>query len=122
MLDFSQKYTIHTANEVQSAYWDATSVAMHGIVCYYRYQSESCNQLVTHDFIQLSMDKDHDSFLPGVACELVRENLKNLDLSFDMEVQFTDNCLAQFKSQCPFTEMTRHKERIMQIYFGEWHG
>ena len=38
VLDFSQNYTIYTANKVQSAYWDATSVAMHGIVCYYRCQ------------------------------------------------------------------------------------
>jgi hypothetical protein len=122
ILDFSQNFTIRCADEVQAAYWDVVSVTMHGIVTYYRCPKEGCDAVVKHDFIQLSNTKEHDHFIPRLAVQLVNNELKRMGVSVTKIVQFCDNCLAHYKSQRPFVEITRSALAIIRMFFGEHHG
>jgi hypothetical protein len=120
ILDYSQKFTIRSACEIQSAYWDAVSVTIHGIVCYYN--CPKCNKVIKHDFIQLSNVKEHEHFLVRAGLQKVLEHLAELEVPVTSIVQFTDNCLHQYKSQRPFVEISRSAIPVTRIFFGENHG
>ena len=122
ILDFSQNYTIQAPDEVQSAYWDAPSVTMHGIVYYYICKSPGYKKLVKHYFIQLSNDMQHDHFLPCLAVQQVIQNLENSVVETKQVVQFTDNTSAQYKCQHAFVEIACNVKPIICNFFGEKHG
>jgi hypothetical protein len=120
--DFSQNLTIRMPGEVQSAYWDATSVTIHGVVAYYKCPTEGCDKTVTHDFLQLSNDKEKDSFLPRLANEIVLQELLSLGVKVEMRILFSDNCPSQYKSQRPFVHISQSCVPTIKIFFGEKHG
>ena len=68
VMDFSKNYTIRSADEVQSAYWDALYATIHDIVCYYKCPGK-CGHVVIHEVIHLSNNGTHDSFMPRLAVD-----------------------------------------------------
>ncbi len=121
VMDFSKNYTIRSTDEVQFAYWDAPSVTIHGIVCYYKCP-EKCGHVVTHEVIHLSNDGTHDSFMPQLAVDQVLQELTKIRVSMKYIVQMSDNCSSQYKSYRPFAEISRSQLLTMRVFFGECHG
>jgi hypothetical protein len=120
--DFSQNLTLRMANEIQSAYWDATSVGIHGVVAYYQCPTEGCESIVTHEFVQLSNEREKDSFMPRLASDIVLQKLLETGVKIERRVQFSDNCLSQYKSQRPFVHLSQSAVPTMKMFFGEKHG
>ena len=85
------------AREVQSAYWDCTSVSIHSIVCFYNCTKVGCNKLVTDKFMQITKEKKHDSFLPRLAEEMIIESLIEKGIPVSIIVQVCDNASTQYK-------------------------
>ena len=72
--------------------------------------------------VHVSADMKHDSFLARAAMNMTFAYLVEVGVPLDLVIQFCDNCAAQYKSRCPFVEISRCALNLIRIYFGEKHG
>ncbi len=90
-MDFAKNFDLQPAREIQSAYWDCTSVTIHGIVCFYRCTTEGCQKIVTDKYMHVTKEKKHDSFIPRVAMEQTINLLIKKGVPISLIVQACDN-------------------------------
>ena len=58
-MDFSENFTCQSADEIQSAYWNRTSVTLHPVVVYYA--DTDCSQLRHKSFVFVSDLREHNA-------------------------------------------------------------
>ena len=71
----------------------------------------------------MSPDQKHDSFAVAAFTDVCYEHLKTKrNLKFVQDFQFTDGCGVQYKSKCPFEDVSKSKIKITRSFFGNRHG
>ena len=58
-MDFAEDYRSWSQNEIQSAYWSPTQVAIHPVVMYYKNRGEKEN--IHQSFVLVSSESHHDA-------------------------------------------------------------
>ena len=122
IFDFAQNFRNFYQEEVQSAYWAGTQTAIHTVINFFRCQNEDCSELVTLILGQITADPLHDSFVARAGHEAAFQYLTDLGIPMNLIVQFSDNCISQYKSRRPFAELSRSSLNIIRVFFGEKHG
>lgn len=122
-MDFAQNYSCKTAEEIQSAYWNASQVTLHPIVIYFR---------------GINGNLEHRSYV-AVSNSLVHASstvITILDRLFSMELlelqnvqhihYWTDSPTSQYRNRYIFDLILRHTERYgipaTWNYFESGHG
>lgn len=120
--DYAKNFTIRYQDEIQSAFFQCSSVTIIATVNYYRCPNEDCNQLVTDVIVHISDDNKHDSFLTRAAQQQSLRYLVEKGILTDHVIQFSDNCAGEFKSKRNFAEIARLLFNITRIFLGEKHA
>ena len=120
VLDFAMNFNNRYQDEVQSAYWTSTQMTIHATVNFFR--CSHCPEVVTLALVHISADMKHDSFLSHAIMNMSFKYLVEVGVPLDLVIQFCDNCASQYKSRCPFVEITRCALQLIRVYFGEKHG
>ena len=107
VLDFAMNFNNRYQDKVQSAYWSGTQTTLHATVNFYKCLQKGCNEVVTLALVHITADLKHDSFLARAAMNMTFPYLVEIGVLLDIVLQFCDNCAAQYKSRCPFVEITR---------------
>ena len=121
-MDFAKNFDLRPAHEIQSAYWDCTSVTIHRAVCFYHCTRRECNKVVTDKFMQITKEKKYDSFIPRLVVEQTIECLVAKRVPLLVLVQVCDNASAQYKCSRAFSGIARCPVPVIRAYFGEKHG
>ena len=123
IFDFAMNFRNMYQDEVQSAYWDGTQMAIHTVIIYFKCpNAENCNENVTLILAQVTDDLQHDSFVMCAGHDAAFRFLAESGVDMNMVLQFCDNCSSQYKSRRPFAECARCPLNIIRVYFGEKHG
>ncbi len=127
-MDFAQNFLNRQDREIQSAYYDAVSVTLHGMVMFYNCPTTHCDAVRCDRIMHVYKDRNdekksrHDSFLPRLALEHSLERLVQKGVNIKRVLVVSDNCAGQYKSRRPFCDVARQPVQVTQCYFGDKHG
>ena len=121
IMDFAMNFNNWYQDEVQSAYWDGTQTSIHATMNFFLCPN-NCGEVVTLALVHITDNMKHDSFLTRAAQNLTFQYLVNSGVPLDLIIQFCDNCASQYKSRCPFAELSQSSLDIICVFFGEKHG
>lgn len=114
-------------DEPQFVHYSLKHITVHPVVSFFRCPTATCNEIARHDVVFLSDEIGHnaDAVLKfqTITYKYLRETL---GLSISHIVEFTDGCVAQYKSKVPFYRISRSEQTFgctpQRCYFGSHHG
>ena len=83
---------------------------------------EDCNEVVSEDVLHITDDKTHDKHAVNSFITKSLQHLKAKGVPIHEIIEFTDNCLAQYKSRFTFHTITKFDIPYTQYYYGMEHG
>jgi hypothetical protein len=124
--DFAENYRTFYHDEIQSAHWQYEQVTVHPVVTYYRCPELGCEEVVTESIVCLSDDTKHDADAVHAFNTTINEHLSKKIENIQHQVQFSDGCSAQYKSRCPFMDVSCGADdygfTVERNFFGSRHG
>ena len=128
VIDFAENYSTFHQNEVQSAHWVNDQVTLFPIVAWYRCPVCPPEAPPVREYlIFLSDDIKHD-YHAVHAFQMVGYNFlrEHRGIQFEKVIEFSDGCPAQFKSRCPFADISYATVdlgvMLERHFFGSRHG
>lgn len=106
-MDFAENFQCQTMDEIQSAYWNATSVTLHPVVAYYR-ESEG-GDLLHHNMIYISDLNHHNSTAVLAILRLLVPQLKVKIPVVNMIHYWTDSPY-QYRNRFIFHVLANHQQ------------
>ena len=122
-MDFAENYSCKTAEEIQSAYWNASQVTLHPIVIY---KKDESGQLIHRSFVAVS-----DSLVHASSTVIaILDKFYSLYIPELQNVKFvhywTDSPTSQYRNRYIFDLILEHKKRYgfdaTWNYFESGHG
>ena len=92
-MDFAEKFTCQTLDEIQSAYWNARSVTLHPVVVYYR---EEVGVLGHKNFVYVSDINSHSSTAVLTILKKLMPSLKSAFLDAKQIHYLADSPSSQY--------------------------
>ena len=122
-MDFAEIFSCASMDEIQSTYWNATSVTLHPVFVYYR----SDNDSIEHkNFIYVSDINHHNSTAVLTILQKLMYELKQLFPDANFVHYWTDNPSSQYRNRFIFDTVLRHEEllglKARWNYFESGHG
>ena len=107
-MDFAENYSCKTAEEIQSAYWNASQVTLHPIVIY---KKDESGQLIHRSFVAVS-----DSLVHASSTVIaILDKFYSLYIPELQNVKFvhywTDSPTSQYRNRYIFDLILEHKKR-----------
>lgn len=109
-MDFAENYSCKTADEIQSAYWNATQVTLHPMVIYFRDADES---LAHKSYVAVSNTLSHAS---GTVLTIMEKLFHEvIDLPGCAEIKYvhywTDSPTSQYRNRFIFDAINNHESK-----------
>jgi hypothetical protein len=123
-MDFAENFQCQTLDEIQSAYWNATSVTLHPVVAYYR---RSENEALEHkNFVFVSDLNHHNSTAVLTILHKLMPLLKAQIPGMNTVHYWTDSPSSQYRNKYILNVIANHKQ-IFDVdaywnYFETGHG
>ena len=114
--DFVQNYLCQHQNECQGLHWRHKQVTIMPTVVYYR--CSKCNQLVTHEIVNITDDMKHDAHIVKMFTERSINVLKQNNTNIHKTIKFTDQAPSQYKNKTAFNCLANCDIPIPKTYFG----
>jgi hypothetical protein len=106
-MDSAVNFSCASMDEIQSAYWNATSVTLHPVVVYYR----SDNDNIEHkNFIYVSDVNHHNSTAVLTILQKLMYELKQQFPDANFVHYWTDSPSSQYRNRFIFDTVLRHEE------------
>ena len=122
-MDFAENYSCRSLEEVQSAYFNQTTVTLHPMVVYY---NDEDGALAHQSFIMVSDEMSHKSSTVLAFVEEIMPSLKLLDPDLDTIHYWTDSPTSQYRNKHMFEFVANHKDtygvNARWNYFESGHG
>lgn len=122
-MDFAENYSCKSNEEIQSAYWNMTSVTLHPIVVYFM---NTDMKLEHQSFVVVSDELSHSAITVHGILEKMIPKLKEIDEDVEMIHYWTDGPTSQYRNKQVFFTIANHKEifgvQARWNYFEAGHG
>ena len=119
VIDFAKNYSHQSTEEPQTAHWDHMQSMMHPIAVYYKCQ---CWATIMDEMIHFTAHLRHDTFAVEEFKKKKTQHLKSKQVKMRCIYEYSDNCLAQYKSKIPFRILSKSTIPIMRNYICKKHG
>ena len=110
--DFSENYTCLVPDEVQSLYWSQTQATLFPVVTFHK--DINCN-LLEDRLAYVSDDKKHDCAFVELVNTKIHEYYKQQGVQINLDIEFTDGCVSQFKSINHFDCLRNAKSTLREF-------
>lgn len=122
-MDFAENFTCSTADAVQSAYWNATTITLHPVVIYYREAAE----LKHINYVFVSDDLGHNiGSVYAFLKRLIPEVRESLNSELKKVYYWTDGPSSQYRNKTAFYIVSNHEDMLGTAaewnYFETGHG
>ena len=122
-MDFAENYACKSIDEIQSAYWNMTSVTLHPIVVYY-YGTNGSLEHQSH--VIVSNVLSHSTSTVCAFLDEVIPKLKDIDPELQFIHYWTDSPSSQYRNKTMFSTIAWH-EALYGVparwnYFEAGHG
>ena len=105
---------------MQGLHWRHKHVTLMPTVAHYK--CSKCQQLVTHEIVNVSDDMKHDAHLVKMFTEKSIQVLKDNNVNIRKIIEFTDQAPSQYKNKTAFTYLANSHIPTQRNYFGVRHG
>ena len=112
-MDFAENYSCKSLDEVQTAYWNQTSVTLHPIVCYFRNGTDLEHQ----SYVIVSDTASHNSAAVLTFLDAMMPDMKSLVTDLSTVHYWTDSPTSQYRNKSMFDFVANHKS-IVQLRYG----
>ena len=121
-MDFAENFSCRSLDEVQTAYWNQTSVTLHPVVAYYREGGK-----LKHKSIAIISDEAHHSASTVCAfIDAIIPKLREIDPRVRKIHYWTDSPSSQYRNRFIFYTIASHEEKYgikaQWNYFEAGHG
>ena len=106
-LDFAENYSCRSLEEVQSAYFNQTSVTLHPIVVYYK---DDTAELTHKSYIIVSDEMSHKASTVMTFIDDIISELKKLDPLLNTIHYWSDSPSSQYRNKYIFNLIANHHE------------
>jgi hypothetical protein len=106
-MDFAENFQCQTMDEIQSAYWNATSVTLHPVVAYYR--ETDGGDLLHHNMVYTSDLNNHNSTAVLAILRSLVPQLKKIP-GENMIHYWTDSLSSQYRNRFMFHLLANHQQ------------
>ena len=117
VIDFAINCSHQSTEEPQSAHWDHMQ-SMHPVIVY----KCKCGATITDEIIHFTADLRHDAFALEEFEKKTIQHLKSKQVKMNCIYEYSDNCLAQYKSKTPFRILSKSTLPILRNFFCKKHG
>lgn len=121
-MDFAENFACRSLDEIQTAYWNQTSVTLHPIVAYFR----SDGKLKHKSFVIVSDEMSHSASTVATFIDAVIPELKTIDPQLKKLHYWTDSPSSQYRNRYMFNLIANHMETYGCIaqwnFFEAGHG
>ena len=122
-MDFAENYVCREVNEVQSAYWNQTSVTIHPVVVHHRPEPD---KMKTNSFALISDVKAHSAATVIAFVVAVIPQIRNLVPQVKTIHYWTDSPTSQYRNRFILDFVAHHSERFginaVWNFFESGHG
>jgi hypothetical protein len=122
-LDFAENYSCRSMEEVQSAYFNQTSVTLHPVVVYFR---DSDDSLQHRSIIIVSDEMGHKASTVITFIDELQPILKAIDANVTAVHYWSDSPTSQYRNKHIFDLIANHEQRYGTTarwnYFEAGHG
>jgi hypothetical protein len=122
-LDFAENYSCRSLEEVQSAYFNQTSVTLHPVVAYFRGQDDT---LQHQSIIIVSDEMGHKASTVIAFIDELQPILKEIDANITTIHYWSDSPTSQYRNKHIFDLLSYHEQRYgtkaRWNYFEAGHG
>ena len=118
--DFAQNYLCQHQNECQGLHWGHKQVTIMPTVVHYR--CSKCNQLVTHEIVNITDDMKHGAHIVKMFTERSINVLKQNYVNICKIIKFMDQAPSQYKNKTAFNYLANCDIPKQKNYFGGRHG
>ena len=95
-MDFAENYNCKSLEEIQSAYWNQTSVTLHPTVIYYR--PDEGSDLQHQSFVFMSDEMNHNSITVLTFLHKIIREIKTIDPEVQHVHYWTDSPTSQYRT------------------------
>ncbi|KAK6168588.1 hypothetical protein SNE40_019788 [Patella caerulea] len=122
-MDFAENYNCKSVKEIQSAYWNQTSVTLHPVVAYYR---NTIGELCHTIYVVVSDELGHSSTTVHAFLDILIPEIKLIDPDVDIIHYWTDSPTSQYCNKQIFCTVANHQAvygtKACWNYFEMGHG
>ncbi|XP_046548265.1 uncharacterized protein LOC124258241 [Haliotis rubra] len=123
-MDFAENYNCKSVEEIQSAYWNQTSVTLHPVVVYTLPVDGS--DLQHQSFVLVPDEMNHNSTTVLTFLKYIIQEVKQLDPELKHVHYWTDSPTSQYRNKSIFNLVANHED-VFNItatwnYFEAGHG
>ena len=121
-MDFAENFSCRSLDEVQTAYWNQTSVKLHPVVVYFKE-----NDTLAHkSFVVVSDEASHSASTVCAFTDSLMPRLKEIDPDVRVLHYWTDSPSSQYRNRFIFCTVANHKSlygmEARWNYFESGHG
>ncbi|CAC5405224.1 unnamed protein product [Mytilus coruscus] len=104
-MDFAENYQWKSVEEIQSAYWNQTSVTIHPVVVYYKVDG---NELLHKSIVVISDEMGHNSATVLSIIDQIIPEIKQLLPTVECIHYWTDYPTSQYRNKAIFNAIANH--------------
>ena len=106
-MDFAENYSCKGGDDIQSAWWNQTSVTLHPVVLYYKDDNEE----LKHGSIVIESDEmGHNSSVVVPFFDAIVPKIKKCVPNIHKKHYYIDNPTSQYRNKIIFHAVANHKE------------
>lgn len=107
-MDFAENFSCKSVQEIQSAYWNQTSVTVHPIVVYYKLNGS--DEMSHKSIVVISDEMGHNAATVLTIIDKLVPELKSLDPELSHIHYWTDGPTSQYRNKAIFNTIANHKD------------
>lgn len=108
-MDFSENYSCKSVQEIQSAYWNQTSVTLHPVVVYYKLPTE--DELLHKSIVAVSDEMGHNASTVLTIIDQLVPEIKSLNPDVNCFHYWTDSPTSQYRNKIIFNTIANHESK-----------
>lgn len=105
-MDFAENYSCKSVQEIQSAYWNQTSVTLHPIVIYYKVPGST--EMLHKSIVVISDEMGHNSASVLTFMDTLIPEIKQLNSATTCIHYWTDSPTSQYRNKVIFHTVANH--------------
>lgn len=105
-MDFSENFSCKSVQEIQSTYWNQTSVTLHPIVIYYKLSDS--NELLHKSIVVISDEMGHNAPTVLTIIDKLIPEIKSLNPALKYIHYWTDGPNSQYRNKIIFHAVANH--------------
>lgn len=106
-MDFAENYSCKSVQEIQSAYWNKTSVTIHPVVIYYKV--DGSDEMLHKSIIIISDEMGHNTSTVLSIIDKIVPEIKMIKPNVSCIHYWTDSPTSQYRNKGIFNAVANHK-------------